>query len=45
MFNRNGFLIHGGNMDTRTSSNGCIVLPLQIRNLIAKSNDKMLIVY
>jgi len=45
MFGRAGFLIHGGDMEKRTSSNGCIILPLEIRNLIGNSNDKILIVY
>jgi len=39
-----GFLIHGGNMVARNSSTGCIVLPLEIRQLIARSGDKRLTV-
>jgi RHS repeat-associated protein len=39
MFQRYGFAIHGGNMTNRTSSNGCIVLPVEIRREIAASGD------
>ena len=45
MFGRSRFLIHGGDMEKRTSSAGCIILPLEIRNLIGNSNDRILIVY
>jgi RHS repeat-associated protein len=37
-----GFLIHGGDMATMSSSRGCIVLPPAIRNLIANSGDTTL---
>jgi hypothetical protein len=42
MFDRSGFLIHGGNMTKRSSSQGCIVLPPNVRNTIGHSNDKVL---
>ena len=38
-FGRSGFLIHGGDFTTRSSSAGCIVLPPHIRNRIANSGD------
>ena len=41
---RGGFLIHGGNMQTQTSSTGCIVLPPANRNTIGNSGDNVLIV-
>lgn len=44
MFDRSGFLIHGGNMRIRNSSQGCIVLPQDIRNIIGNSNDETLVV-
>jgi RHS repeat-associated protein len=44
MLNRAGFLIHGGNMSTQTSSAGCIVLPPNVRNIIGGSGDNRLIV-
>lgn len=42
MSGRAGFLIHGGNMTTRSSSQGCIVLPPNIRNRIGNSGDNRL---
>jgi RHS repeat-associated protein len=42
MLDRSGFLIHGGNMKTRNSSQGCIVLPRDCRITIGSSNDKVL---
>jgi len=39
MGRRNGMAIHGGDMTNRTSSDGCIVLPLDIRRVIAASGD------
>ena len=42
MFGRSGFLIHGGNMKDKSSSQGCIVLPRDCRLTIGKSNDKVL---
>jgi uncharacterized protein RhaS with RHS repeats len=44
MFNRGGFIIHGGNMQTRTSSEGCIIQPTDIRNQIGNSGDRRLTV-
>jgi RHS repeat-associated protein len=42
MGRRNGMAIHGGNMINRTSSDGCIVLPVEIRRAIAASGDREL---
>ncbi len=42
MLDRSEFLIHGGNMKTRNSSQGCIVLPKDCRITIGSSNDKVL---
>ncbi len=42
MYDRAGFLIHGGNMQTRQSSNGCIVMPKSIRDQIGASGDACL---
>jgi RHS repeat-associated protein len=42
MYGRAGFLIHGGNMQSQTSSAGCVIQPRNIRDLIGKSNDKLL---
>jgi RHS repeat-associated protein len=42
MFGRSGFLIHGGNMKNKSSSQGCIVLPQDCRITIGSSNDKVL---
>jgi len=39
---RSGFLIHGGNMSTMSSSRGCIVLPPNVRNQIGNSGDRTL---
>lgn len=39
MFGRAGFLIHNGNMLKKDSSQGCIVLPLDVRNRIQNSGD------
>ena len=44
MNGRFGFLIHPGNMTTKASSLGCIVLPLDVINTIGKSNDNCLAV-
>jgi RHS repeat-associated protein len=44
MLGRAGFLIHGGNMTTQSSSAGCIVLQPNVRNLIGRSGDNRLIV-
>ena len=40
-FNRTAFLIHGDNRDG-TASEGCIILPRRIRNLIWDSGDRKL---
>ena len=37
-----GFLIHGGDYESMASSQGCIVLPPQIRNRIGHSGDNVL---
>jgi RHS repeat-associated protein len=42
MMSRAGFLIHGGNMTNQTSSQGCIVLPPAVRNIIGSSGDTTL---
>jgi RHS repeat-associated protein len=42
MLDRAGFLLHGGNMGRRSSSQGCIVLPHDCRLAIAQSDDKTL---
>ena len=42
MLDRSGFLIHGGNMTNRSSSQGCIVLPPAVRNTIGNSGDPVL---
>jgi RHS repeat-associated protein len=42
MLGRSGFLIHNGNMANQSSSQGCIVLPLDIRNRIQSSGDHQL---
>jgi hypothetical protein len=44
MLGRAGFLIHGGNMATQSSSAGCIVLQPNVRNLIGGSGDNRLVV-
>jgi lipoprotein-anchoring transpeptidase ErfK/SrfK len=45
MFNRSAFQIHGDNTaGNQSASNGCIVLPRNIRDLIANSGDNVLIV-
>ncbi len=41
MFERSGFLIHGGNMKDRSSSQGCIVAPRDCLITIGSSNDKV----
>lgn len=42
-FGRSGFLIHGDNVKgDRSASQGCIILPRDVRNLIAASADKLL---
>jgi hypothetical protein len=42
MFGRDGFLIHGDTDPAGFASTGCIVLPLQVREQIASSDDKRL---
>jgi len=43
MFGRAGFLIHGDNQaENNTASQGCIILPLWIRNKIGRSSDRCL---
>ncbi len=42
MFGRSGFIIHNGNMRTRTSSEGCIIQQPSVRNLIGASGDRRL---
>ena len=42
MFGRAGFLIHGGSFRTFNSSNGCIVLPPEVRRIIGRSGDNEL---
>ncbi|WP_083386147.1 tlde1 domain-containing protein [Methylomonas sp. LWB] len=42
MFGRSGFLIHGGNMSTQSSSQGCIILPKANRDIIGNSGDNVL---
>ena len=42
MLDRNGFLIHGGNMSTQTSSQGCIVMSKKVRDAIGSSGDNVL---
>jgi len=37
-----GFLIHGGDYESMTSPQGCIVLPPQIRDRIGRSGDNVL---
>ncbi len=39
MFDRSGFLFHGGNFSTFDSSNGCLVLPLDVRRKVGASGD------
>jgi hypothetical protein len=38
-FGRDGFLIHGDNL-THDASTGCIILPPEIRDMIAASEDR-----
>jgi RHS repeat-associated protein len=42
MYGRDGFIIHGGNMVTQTSSQGCIIQKPEIRNQIGSSGDRKL---
>ena len=43
MFGRKGFLIHGDNGDgDQSASEGCPIIPKNIRNRIGNSNDKIL---
>jgi hypothetical protein len=42
MKGRDSFLIHGGNMQTRNSSEGCIVTPPHVRDAIERSGDRRL---
>lgn len=42
MLGRSGFIIHGGNMQSRTSSEGCIIQPPSIRDQIGNSGDRTL---
>lgn len=44
MYGRAGFLIHGGNMTTKASSQGCIAMPTPVRNHIGNSGDDHLVV-
>lgn len=45
MFGRAGFLIHGDSLtEPGTASTGCIILPRQIREKVAASPDKILLV-
>ncbi|MCC6544304.1 MAG: RHS domain-containing protein, partial [Nitrospirae bacterium] len=44
MFGRYGFLIHGGNMKNKTSSQGCIVMSPSVRDKIGRSGDTNLTV-
>lgn len=44
MYGRAGFLIHGGNMVSKTSSTGCIVLPPNVRAMIPDGGDTSLLV-
>jgi RHS repeat-associated protein len=38
---RSGFLIHGGDMEARTSSTGCPIFTPQVRKRIAASGDRL----
>lgn len=42
-FGRSGFLIHGDNK-TSTASHGCIILPRPVRERVAASHDRLLVV-
>lgn len=43
MFGRSGFFIHGDNTAmNHTASNGCIILPRQVRQLVSDSPDRVL---
>jgi len=45
MFGRSKFRIHGDNpKENQSASKGCIVAPRFVRNLIAESKDKTLVV-
>jgi hypothetical protein len=45
MFGRDGFLIHGDNMAmNHTASEGCIILGRPIREQIADSADRVIVV-
>lgn len=41
-YDRAGFLIHRGDMVTKTSSTGCIILPDDVRKQIGGSGDRIL---
>lgn len=42
MFGRGGFIIHGDNsLGNQSASEGCPVMPLNIRNLIGGSGDNL----
>lgn len=43
MFGRSGFMMHGDNT-THTASEGCIIMPRDVREKIAASSDRELIV-
>lgn len=44
-FGRSGFFIHGDNTKTNhTASHGCVILSKSLRQLIARSKDKELLV-
>jgi hypothetical protein len=42
MFGRAGFLIHGGSFATYNSSDGCVVLPPEVRRKVGNSGDREL---
>jgi RHS repeat-associated protein len=42
MYGRSGFIIHNGNMQTRNSSEGCIIQLPDVRNQIGRSGDRTL---
>ncbi len=45
MHGRTGFWIHGGNGITTTQSDGCIILPRNVRQIINNSDDRRLEVF
>jgi hypothetical protein len=44
VYGRTGFIIHGGNMETRASSEGCIIQTRPVRDRIGNSGDRRLLV-